>query len=205
MKYLTLVAALLSAQCALSPSGRYTTAADPASRYDFQYVRDRTTGRWVHREFEIRVDMERTLPDFSEPSPTGNRVSVQLFKPGSAQSGGIFSAIPVVEGGYRIWRGADVLHKEDLGDRIAYGVSVSWPRDGQETKYDPMEIFPLPALGDTVPEQWTRWATAASLRAGAMAWWDQTVGNPSAPVDAPAHPFEFRWRLVFAEIPGRIP
>ena len=190
---------------AVAASSRYVVAVDPASRYHFKYVRDQKTGRWIHREFEIRVDLARELPDLAGPSETGSRLSVQLFKPGSAQTGGIFSVVPALEDGFRVWRGADVPDKADLDGKVAYGVSVSWPQTDAETKYDPMEVFPMPRVGDTIPGQWSRWATASQLRGGAMGWWDLTVGNPATPAPAPAHPFELRWRLVYAEIPGRIP
>jgi hypothetical protein len=186
-------------------AGRYTVARDPASRYGFQYVRDLKTGRWVQREFEIRVDLARDLPDLRADSDVGNRFSVQLFKPGTAQTGGLRSAVPVVEDGFRVWRGADVMDKHDLDGKVAYGVSVSWPQAGSETKYDPMEIFSLSSLAQTEPERWSAWMSAAALRSGAMGWWDQTMEKPVIPAPPPAHPFELRWRLVFAEIPGRIP
>jgi hypothetical protein len=205
MKLVVLLAALLSVQCATSPRGRYVMATDPGSRYGFQYVRDRTTGRWVHREFEIRVDLERTLPELLKDADIGNRFSVQLFRPETAQTGGLFSAVPVAQDGFRVWRGADVIDKADLVGKAAYGVSVSWPEPGRETKVEPMEVFSLPPLDDTAPEEWSAWATAATLRAGAFGWWDQTAGNPVTPAPAPDHPFELRWRLVYAEIPGRIP
>jgi hypothetical protein len=180
-------------------------AADPGSRYGFRYVRDTTTGRWVHREFEIRVDQRRALPPLRVASEIGNSFTVQRFKPETAQSGGIFSAIPSADGAFYVWRGADVADEGDLKGTVAYGVGVSWPQEGRETRHDPMEVFQLPPLGDAVPEAWSPWATAAVLRAGAMGWWDQTVGKPVEPAPAPEYPFEFRWRLVFADIPGRIP
>jgi hypothetical protein len=199
-------AALLSSTgCGASVPGRYTTATDPGSRYNFRFVRDRQTGQWVHREFEIRVVRERPLPPLRVASEIGNSFSVQLFRPGSASSGGIFSAIPVEEDGFRIWRGADVPGPDDLRGRVAYGVSVAFPNPGGPSAHDPMEVFPLPPFADTVPNEWSAWVTADYLRAGAFGWWEEANGMRSEPQAPPAHPFEFRWRLVFAEIPGRIP
>lgn len=168
-------------------------------------MRDRQTGQWIQREFEIRVDARRHLPELKVAAEIGNSFSVQLFKPETVSSGGIFSAIPKDEGAFRVWRGADVAGKEDLKGEVAYGVSVSWPEDGKETTVEPMEMFPLPALGETVPEEWSPWSTAATMRDGAFGWWDEVHGAPSSPAVLPQYPFEFRWRLVFAEIPGRIP
>lgn len=198
-------AALLAAACGGAPTGRYRIATDPASRYDFEFIRDRETGQWVQREFEIRVDLERRLPPLRVAAEIGNTFSVQLFKPGSASSGGIFSAIPVEENGFRMWRGADVVGPNDLRGRVAYGVSVAWLDPGRSTQHDPMEMFELPPLGVTVPNEWSAWTTAGYQRAGAMGWWEEANGAPQVPAQAPEHPFEFRWRLVFAEIPGRIP
>jgi hypothetical protein len=202
---LFLAAALGETGCAGVPPGRYVAAADPGSRYRFQFVRDRETGQWVHREFEIRVGLERQLPPLRVASEIGNSFSVQLFRPGSVGSGGIFSAIPAEEGGYRIWRGADVVGPDDLRGRVAYGVSVAFPDPGHETQHDPLELFQLPPLGDAAPGEWSPWTTAGVLRAGAFGWWEEANGVQPTPQPPPAHPFEFRWRLVFAEIPGRIP
>jgi hypothetical protein len=200
-----MIAGGLAAGCPSASAGRYTVATDPGSRYHFEFIRDRQTGRWVHREFEIRVDLERHLPELKVASEIGNRFSVQLMKPGSASSGGIFSAIPVVEDEFKVWRGADVIGPDDLKGQVAYGVSVSWPQEGKETLVDPMEVFSLPALGDIIPEQWTEWVRADVFRPGAFGWWEHVAGRPAEPLTPPPHPFEFRWRLVFAEIPGRIP
>src|SRR5215470_16287738 len=157
LSFVAVTIVLLAVQC--ESAGRYAVAKDPASRYGFQYVRDQKTGRWVHREFEIRVDLARDLPDLRTDSDVGDRFSVQLFKPATAQTGGLRSAVPVVEDGFRVWRGADVMDKYDLDGKVAYGVSVSWPQAGSETKYDPMEIFPLPPLDQTEPERWSAWTT----------------------------------------------
>ena len=55
---------LLGAGCAGGQaSGRYVLAQDPGSRYDFEFVQDRETGRWVQRECELRVAAARELPD----------------------------------------------------------------------------------------------------------------------------------------------
>src|SRR5262249_39254124 len=126
LSFAALTIVLLAVHC--ESAGRYAVARDPASRYGFQYVRDQKTGRWVQREFEIRVDLARDLPDLRADSDVGNRFSVQLFKPGTAQTGGLRSAVPLVEDGFRVWRGADVMDKHDLDGKVAYGVSVSWPQ-----------------------------------------------------------------------------
>jgi hypothetical protein len=202
---LAALASLLGLRCAKGPAARYVLAADPGSRSGFEYVRDRTTGRWLYREFELRVDTLRPLPDPLTDEASGTRLSLQLLKPGSAQTGGLRSAEPRTADGYRVWSGADVIGREDVDGKVAYGITVSWPREGVETRYDPMEVFPLPALGTTEPEVWSPWARAASLQEGALGWWKQVHGEPPGPLPEPAHPFEFRWRLVPTDVPGRIP
>ena len=71
---------------------------------------------------------------------------------------------------------------------------------------DALEIFQLPPLGETEPGTWSEWATAAKLREGGFGWWEEVHGKSgdSTP-PPPRYPFEFRWRLVLDEVPGRIP
>src|SRR5262245_26633080 len=68
----TFLAALLCMQCAPAASGRYVMATDPGSFYGFRYVREAATGRWIQREFEIRVDRRRELPPLKVASEIGN-------------------------------------------------------------------------------------------------------------------------------------
>jgi hypothetical protein len=198
-------ASLFGLGCGKAVSGRYVMATDPGSRYSFKYVRDRVTDLWIYREFELRVDTVRPMPEPWSDDAHGDRLSLQLFRPQTAQTGGLRSGTPAIEDGYRIWRGADVADESDLDGRAAYGVNVSWPREGEETRYDPLEIFSLPPLGDTEPGTWSPWLTAASLREGGFGWWEEVHGKAADPVSAPEHPFEFRWRLVTIDAPGRIP
>jgi hypothetical protein len=188
-----------------SPSGRYEMAADPGARQSSRYVRDRVTGEWVYREFELRVDTVRPLPEPLRDSEHGDRLSLQLFEPGMTKSGGLRSGLPVVEQGYRIWRGADILKEADLRGTAAYGVRISWPRKGEETRHDPLEIFPLLPLGETEPGVWSPWFTASSLREGGFGWWEEVHGKPLDSLPRPEHPFEFRWKLMLDEVPGRLP
>jgi hypothetical protein len=175
---------------------------DEASRYGFKYVSDRVTKRWVYREFEIRVDTARPLP-----VDTGsNIISLQLFRPTTAQSGGLYSGTPALDGVHRVWRGADVSDEDDLRGESGYGITVSWPQEGKETRYDTMEMFPLPAFDSIPPETWSPWATAASMRAGAFGWWEEVQGIPADSVPPPPkYPFELRWRLILTDQPGVIP
>lgn len=208
MGILATIASLLGLGCGKSSSTRYSMATDLGSRHSSRYVHDRVTGKWVYREIELRVDTARPLPEPISDDEHGDRLSLQLFRPLTVQSGGLRSGTPVIEGGYRIWRGADVVNEGDLDGRAAYGVTVEWPvvDDSSGAPHDPLEIFQLTAFGETEPEVWSPWMTAAKLREGAFGWWDETYGRESDTVPPPPkYPFEFRWRLVLNEVPGRIP
>ena len=193
MKRFVIVALLLAA-CAENGGGRYAAATDPGSRYGFAYVIDRQTKKWVNRECELRVSPERGLGE----------VHVQLFRPGSAQSGGLMSADFETRDGYRVWRIADVMHDDDLAGKVAYGVQIEWPRPGQSTDYDPMEIFHMPRPGNTPPNAWSPWLRAADTRAGGFAFLGEAEGSPPETGPPPAHPFEMRCRFILDDVPGVI-
>jgi hypothetical protein len=190
MGILATIASLLGLGCGKSSSARYTMATDLGSRHSSRYVHDRVTGKWVYREIELRVGTARHLPDPISDDEHGDRLSLQLFRPLTVQTGGLRKGTAVIEGGYRVWRGADVVNEGDLEGRAAYGVTVEWPvvDDSSGAPYDPLEIFQMPPFGETEPEAWSPWMTAAKLREV-----------------APKYPFEFRWRLKLDEVPGRLP
>lgn len=148
---LVAVASLLGLGCSTAPPGRYALAAEPGATPRTEYVRDRVSGRWVYREFEIRVDTTRVLPDPLRDPDHGNALSIQLFKPGSAQTAGLRSIEPRLADGHRVRSGADLAGRPDVEGQLAYGVALKWYRHGAETRYDPMEVFPLPPLGDAEP------------------------------------------------------
>jgi hypothetical protein len=201
---LTIIASLLGLGCTKPTAGRYTLERDPGSRYGFQYVRDRVTHRWVYREWQLRVDGQRNLPDPVDTTYE-DRLSMQLFKPGSAQTAGPRGGPAPIEGGYRLWQGADVVGEPDLAGKVAYGVTVKWPQEGAPTRYDAMEIFPLPPLSEAAPGEWSPWSSAGSVREGAFAWWNEVHGEPGESPPTPEHPFELRWRLTLADVPGVVP
>ena len=201
-----LVAAITSfLGCGRESSGRYYMEPDLGSRHRSEYVRDRVTDQWIYREIELRVDTLRPLPDPISDDQHGDKLSLQLFKPGMVKTGGLRSGTPVREDNYWIWRGAEALDEDDLKGRAAYGAQLEWPREGEETRYDPMEFFPLEALGTTEPGVWSPWLSAATMRAGAFGWWEEAHGKPADSLPRPEHPFELRWRLVLIDRPGWIP
>jgi len=89
--------------------------------------------------------------------------------------------------------------------RIGYGVVVKWYRDGAETRYEPMEVFPLAPVGDAEPGEWSPWFRAATLRPGAFGWWAEVHGTPVDSIPKPDLPFELRWRTMLTDVAGLVP
>jgi hypothetical protein len=201
------LAIFLVAACSqpIARSGRYRMARDPGSRHAFAYVQDRETGRWVIRECELRVAQARPLPGPLQDEAHGSKLAVSIFRPGSVESGLLLSLDFERRDGQRVWRGADVLDEDDLEGRVAVGVQVEWPQEGEETRYDPLEVIPLPPLGDTPPGQWSEYLRAGHLREGAFGWWEETHGRGAPELAPPEHPFELRCRLVLKDVPGVVP
>ena len=81
-------------------------------------------------------------------------------------------------------------------------MQVQWPHPGAETQDHRAEILDLPPLGNQPPNTWGPWVSANKTRPGAMAWWDETTGQPPAPSQPIPHPFELRCQVVFTDIPG---
>jgi len=180
-------------------------ARDPGSRHAFEYVQDTETGRWVIRECELRVSQARPLPEPLQDEAHGSKLAVSIFRPESVESGLLLSIDFELRDGHRVWRGAEVLGEDDLAGEVAFGVQVEWPQDGEETRYDAMEVIQMPPLGDVPPGQWSEYLRAGHLREGAFGWWEETYGRDAPKLDAPGHPFEVRCRLVLKDVPGVMP
>lgn len=200
---------LVAAGCAGGGSSRYTLATLPGSRYDFRYVMDKETRRWVQRDVELRVSVNRKMPEPLLDPKNGNLLSVQLVKPGSSQTGGIDTMDYETRDGYRVWKIRDVMHEEDMKGSVRYVITVAWPREGQTTEYDDNEIFPMPAPGNVAPDVWSAWKPASALREGGFGWWEEARNMPASPATdvskAPAFPFEIRYRLLLVDNPVNIP
>lgn len=199
-----MLASLTGIGCGAQPAGRYVAERDPGASVRIEYVRDRVTGQWAYREFELRVDTARVLPEPLRHPDRGDGLSVQLFGPGVAKSGGLRDIEPRIDGAYRVWSGADMMYRPDIDGHAAYGVQLEWYVEGEPTRKEPMEVFPMPALGETEPGEWSRWFSASSLRPGAFAWWEEVHGTPVDSLPKPEYPFEMRWRIVLDEVAGRI-
>jgi len=200
-------AVVLTAACSqpIAGQGRYRMARDPGSRHDFLYVQDSVTGLWVIRDCELRVSEQRVLPEPLLDDAHGSKLDVSIFRPGSVESGLLLSIDFELRDGHRVWRGGDVPDESDLAGRVAYGIQVEWPQEGQETRYEPLEVIALPPLGDTPPDAWGPYLRAGHLREGGFGWWEETYGSDAPSLAPPEHPFEVRCRLVSKEVPGVVP
>jgi hypothetical protein len=194
--------ALVVGCSAPGPSSRYTAEHFRTTRTNFVYVRDRVTGSWMNRHCELRAPVARKLPDPLMTDEHGDLLSVQLFEPGSARTGGLQSVTFDVRDGHRVWVIDDVLGPDDVEGHTSYGVQVEWPQAGQSTRYDPLELFHLPRLGDEPPGTWSPWVVASSTREGAFGWWSEAQGAPPAPPQPIAQPFELRCQMVATDTPG---
>jgi hypothetical protein len=204
-RVLALAMVALAASGLDASRGRYHMATFLTTRTHFQYVQDSQTGKWVNRTCELRVADPRPLPEPLQDDEHGSRLSVEIFKPESVESGLLLSIEFKSESGYRIWPAAVVLDEDDLKGRVAYGVQVSWPETGKPTRTDPLEMIAMPPLGDTPPQRWSEWLRAGQLREGQFAWWKQVNGAPEEPVTPPRFPFEIRCKLTLADTPGVVP
>lgn len=203
---------LVAAGCAGPGSGanggsRYVLTRDPGSRYDFRYVMDQQTHQWVQREAELRVSVDRKIPSPLLDPDDGSLLSVQLVKPGSSQTGGLFSMDFETRDGFRVWKIRDVMREADIKGSVRYVVTIKWPRAGQPTAFDDNEVFFMPAPGNVAPNEWSAWKPASALREGGFGWWEEARNAPATvAADKPvAHPFEMRYRLLLVNDPVTIP
>jgi hypothetical protein len=201
---------LLGAGCAGSAggsaNGRYVLARDPGSRYDFEFVQDRETGRWVQRECELRVPVARALPDPLNHPEYGSLMAVDLLKPGSIEGAGIRSLDFALRDGYRIWNIPQVLGEHDFADAVDYAIQVKWPTGPEQpARFEPLEIIHPPALNDSPLGEWSGWISPSGFREGGFAGIEEVSGQPAGPVTPPEHPFALRCRLYLTDIPGFVP
>jgi len=194
--------ALLGACSAPGRRSRYVAEHFRTTRTNFVYVRDRVSGHWMNRHCELRVPIVRALPVPLQTDENGSLLSVQLLGPETAQTGGLRSVEFQVREGFRVWTIDDVLGPDDVQGRTSYGVQVAWPRPGETTWHDPLELFHLPRLGDEPPDTWGPWVVASATREGAFGWWSEVQGAPPEPPQPIAHPFELRCQLVATDTPG---
>jgi hypothetical protein len=185
-----------------TPSGRYVAQHFRTTRTNFVYVRDRVSGSWMNRHCELRVSVARKLPDPLMTDEHGTLLSVELHDPESVRTGGLQSVDFVVRDGFRVWVIDDVLEEADVEGLTSYGVQVAWPNPGQTTRYDLLELFHLPRLGNEPPETFGPWVVASSTRAGAFGWWNEAQGAPPEPPQPIEHPFELRCQVVATDTPG---
>jgi hypothetical protein len=192
--------ALLSACDMLDARERFVMATDQASRYSFRYVQDRETKLWVHLHCEIRVPVARKLPDPITSSETGDLLHFTEFGSGTMGSAGVDKNEQEIRDGYRVWLYRVTTGEDHYKGHAGFGISVTWPDPGKETRYEPSENFNLPALNSMTPYVWTPWRKADEVRGGAFADWERVQGRPASdPAQAAPEPFEMRCRPVLSD------
>lgn len=184
-----------------APTGRYVAQREPGSRLTARFAMERASGRWLQRQTEVRVPLARRLPKPLSDAEHGDMLHSSRFAPGSVGTGDLVPERFTIRDGYRLWRFMSVIDEDGFAGRTALGIAVTWPRKNQPDDSDPMELFPYAALRDQAPGEWTPWATAASMRSGAFGWWEEVHEHPEEPPTPIAHPFELRWRVVYARDP----
>lgn len=183
-------------------ANRYKLVRDPGSSWGRENMFDRETKQWVYRECEVRVKLDRKLPDPIRHPDYGDQLTIQHMTPESAKSSGLVSIEPEIRDGYRVWKIREHLEKADLRGTVSYGVGVTWPVEGKPSIHDPFEVFELPPLGATPPDQWSPWVPPTNFRAGAMGWWEHVHQQPGETVQRVRYPFELRFRLRLIDRPG---
>lgn len=191
--------------CGSVASGRYRMKVDDGSRYNFRYLYDTQTKKWVNRECELRVSEKRKLPLPLTDPEHGNKMSVQMMGSQTVESAYLKTLDFEVRDRYRVWHMLQVMQEDDLAGKMSYGVSIAWHHDGTSTEFDPMEIFHLPPPGDTPPDQWSDWVRAGDQREGAFGWWSEVQGASPESIPPPEYPFEMRCKLWLADAPGILP
>ena len=192
-------AALLVACDSIGARERLVMATDQASRYSFRYIQDRETKLWVHLHCEIRVPAARKLPDPITSSETGDLLHFTEFGNGTMGSAGVDKNEQELRDGYRVWLYRSTPGEEQYKGTAGFGIQVTWPNPGTETRYEPLETFKLPAVRGTTPYVWTPWRKADEVSGGAFADWEKVQGQASEPKPAAPEPFEMRCRAVLSD------
>jgi len=173
-------------------------AADPGSRYGFEYARDRESNQWVHLHCELRVPTARELP--AARANEGEPIQFTRFMPGAMATAGISAAEFDVRGNYRVWLYRGVADDADFAGRSGIGVQAIWPDSAARTRHESMEVLPIPALNSMRPYVWSSWAPAKEFRPGQFAGWEKTSELASAASAPPEFPFELRCRPVLSDV-----
>ena len=190
----------LLASCELDARERLVMATDRASRYGFRYIQDRETGQWVHLHCEVRVPATRRLPEPITSHETGDLLHFTEFGDGTMGSAGVDKNEQELRDGYRVWLYRATPGQEHYKGTAGFGIQVTWPNPGTETRYEPLETFRLPAVRGMTPYVWTPWRKADEVSGGAFADWEKVHGrDPSEPKPAASEPFEMRCRAVLSE------
>jgi hypothetical protein len=163
------------------------------------WLQDRETGRYPHAHCELRVPVERPLPDPISRADTGDLLSTTYLTGMTMESAGINLSEIRIADGWRVWLWRDLPDIARLRSDTRLAIAVNWPQADGGLRNEPSEVFVLPALDAHPPYRWSPWRPAAQIRDGDHAAFDTLNNAPATPVPAPAHPFELRCRTVLSE------
>ena len=82
---------------------RYAMARDSGSRHGFRYPMEKGSGLWVHLQCELRVALERPLPDPLRAAERGDLISFTQLGSISMGSAGIDPFEQEIVDGRRVW------------------------------------------------------------------------------------------------------
>lgn len=167
------------------------------------------TGKWIGRECQLRVPLQRELPDPLAPDREEPLLSVLVFGAVSAGTASITGGARNVQfsQNWRWWwvnlpvDDTEMRQPPRLGVQV-FHVAGPTPRDRTA---EPMEVFELPRIDRWPPEVWSDWAGPSSIRAGSQAWHGEVRRHADAatPPPMPALPFEVRCRAGLWDTPYR--
>lgn len=183
------------------PRPRWVWAEDPGSRQRLKHVQDRLTGDWAWRECELRVAVERRLPEVFLRQGYGMLMSVDRFDRLGTGGTGMDPRQGVLHGPWRRWRFSVPVRQDDLKGQAAHALKLV--DDHVEPHRVTRWFFPHPPLVDDEPDVWGPWQRASHERDGAFGWWQEVQGEarqPAPPPDDP-HPFELRCRIRLRNVP----
>lgn len=169
------------------------------------WLQDRETGRYPHAHCQLRVSIERSLPEPITSTATGDLLSKTYLTAVTMESADIVLTDVIVADGWRTWLWRDLPDAARLQGRGRLAVTVRWPQPDATLRSEPTEIFALPALEAHPPWRWSPWQRAQQIRNGEHAAYEALENAPAAAVTPPAQPFEVRCRTVLSEeltVPG---
>lgn len=160
---------------------------------------DRESGRYPHAHCELRVSVERPLPEPLTSAATGDLLEKTVITAATLESAGIVLTDVVVADGWRTWLWRDLPDAARVQGSSRLAIAVRWPNPDGTLRREPTELFALPALEAHPPWRWSPWQRAADVRQGEHVLFESAASARAPAPPLPAHPFELRCRTVLSE------